>query len=132
MKIYSTKDGRVPVIEYLPAAAGSYQVGQPLVFSGGKLTAVTSGAGQDTAMGRHYVCLSETTLAAADELPVVAANEDIVWEIPLEADGAVTVGAGYCLSANGMALTGTGTNGCFTVTASDGAKAGDLQRGYLD
>lgn len=132
LKIHSTRDGRTPATEYLPAAAGDYVVGQALVFADGKLAAVKSGAGQDTAKGRHYVSMAAVTIKEGDKLPVVAANEDIVFELPLAAaNEALALGTAYCLAADGKTLDSTTADGCFTVTDSDGTAAGDCQRGVL-
>lgn len=133
--IHAYDDGAVRPWAYLPAKAGSYVVGQALVMdaTNGYLTPVASGVGEDTDEGKHYVCMSDVTVAAnGDALPVVASDDQMIWEIPLQAaSSGLKVGAAYTLHTSGLTLTSTTTKGCFTVLAFDGTAAGDLVRGRL-
>lgn len=125
-KIHTVLDGHIPSWQYLPAAAGSYCAGQATVFSGGKLAPVSSGVGENTDKGRHYVCMADVTVEEDGLLPVVAAEEMILWEVPLAADAAsLAAGQAYTISADGMSMTATTTKGCCTVLRVGGKTAGD-------
>lgn len=126
-------DGHLPATEYIPAAAGTYTVGQALVFSGGKLVSVSSGVGQDTDEGKHYVSQADVTLAAAGDLAVIPADEDLYFETELQADNdSLAIGAKYCIHTDGKCITSTTTKGCFTVLEADGKTAGAKVRGILE
>ena len=133
--IHAYEDGQVRPWQYLPADDATYAVGQPCVMdaTNGYLVPVSSGVGQDIDEGKHYVCMANTTIATAgDVLPVVASDDQMEWEIPLQAQNtSIKVGAAYTLHTDGMSLTSTTTKGCFTVLAYDGTNAGDKVRGKL-
>ena len=125
-------DGEVRPWQYLPADDGTYTVGQALVLASGHLVPVSSGVGEDTDEGRHYVSMSDRVIATdGDLLPVVEADEEVVWEAPLTAASAsIAVGTKYTITAAGV--TATTTKGCFKVTEFDGKAQGDLVRGILE
>ena len=133
--IHAYEDGAVRPWQYLPADDATYVVGQALVMdaTNGYLVPVSSGVGQDTDEGAHYVCMSNTTIATAgDLLPVVRSDDQMKWSIPLQAQNtSIKVGAAYTLHTDGLSLTSTTTKGVFTVTAYDGTAAGDLVYGIL-
>ena len=133
--IHAYEDGAVRPWQYLPADDATYTVGQALVMDGsnGYLVPVSSGVGQDTDEGKHYVSMSNVTIATAGDLiPVVASDDQIKWAAPLQADNSsIKVGAAYTLHTDGKSITSTTTKGVFTVTAFDGTKAGDLAYGIL-
>ncbi len=133
--IHAYEDGAVRPWAYLPAKAGTYKVGQACVMdtTNGYLTPVASGVGEDIDEGKHYVSMSDVVVAAnGDILPVVPSDDQLIWEIPLNAaNTSIKVGAAYTLHTDGMKLTNTTTKGCFTVLSFDGTAAGDLVRGKL-
>jgi len=132
---HAYEDGAVRPWQYLPADDATYVVGQALVMdaTNGYLVPVSSGVGQDTDEGVHYVSMSNATVATAgDLLPVVRSDDQMKWAIPLQAQNtSIKVGAAYTLHTDGLQLTSTTTKGCFTVTAYDGTSAGDLVYGIL-
>lgn len=125
-------DGEVRPWQYLPADDGTYTVGEALVLSSGHLVPVSSGVGEDTDEGVHYISMSDRVIATdGDPLPVVMAEEEIVWEAPLTAaSSSIAVGAKYTITAAGV--TATTTKGCFRVVAFDGKAQGNLVRGILE
>lgn len=135
LMIHAYEDGQVRPWAYLPADDATYVVGQALVMdaTNGYLVPVSSGVGEDTDEGKHYVCMSNITIATAGGLlPVVASDDQMVWEIPLQSqNSSIKVGAAYTLHTDGLHLTNTTTKGCFTVLAFDGTAAGSLVRGKL-
>ena len=133
--IESYLDGQVRPWEYLPADDATYTVGQACVMDGsnGYLVPVSSGVGEDTDEGKHYVCMADITVATAGGLiPVVASDDQMIWAAPLQAaNSSIKVGASYTLHTDGKSITSTTTKGCFTVTAFDGTAAGDTAYGRL-
>ena len=135
LMIHAYEDGQVRPWAYLPAYAATYAAGQAMVMdaSNGYLVSVASGVGEDTDEGKHYVCMSNITVGTTgDKVPVVASDDQMIWEIPLQAQNtSIKVGAAYTLHTDGLQLTSTTTKGCFTVLAYDGTAAGDKVRGKL-
>ncbi len=130
-KISSTRDGRTPPTEYLPAAAGTFGIGDALVFSEGVLVPVTGDLGNGTAHGRHYLSMAEKTNEEGGLLPVVAVGEDVILDVVLtKAVEGITPGAVCTLSADGS-LNAVAEGGAFTVLESEGSDAGCVQRGVL-
>ena len=133
--IHAYEDGQVRPWAYLPADDATYVAGQALVMdaTNGYLVPVSSGVGEDTDEGKHYICMSDITVATAGGLiPVVASDDQMIWAIPLQAaNSSLKVGASYTLHTDGKSLTSTTTKGCFTVTAFDGTAAGDIVYGRL-
>ena len=129
-KIHSTTDGHVPPIQYLPSNADTYVVGQALVWASGQLTTVTTGVGQDTVKGTHYICMEAGTVATdGDLLGVIESDPTIMWEVPIQDnDDDLACGLKYTIHTDGLQMTGTVTNGCCTVVEKDGLVAGDLVR----
>lgn len=128
--IHSTRDGRVPPTEYLPAVSGNYTIGDALVFSDGLLTPVSADLGAGVDDGRHYLSAAEKTQEEGELLPVVAVGEDVIVEVTLtKAVEGIAPGAVCTVSANGLEAVAEG--GAFTVLESEGTAAGDKQRGVL-
>ena len=132
-KIHAYIDGEVRPWQYLPADDATYTVGQAVVLNGGHIVPVSSGVGEDTDEGTHYICMSDRVIATdGDLLPVVQCEEEIIWEAPLSVDSSgIAVGASYTLSSAGTGVTATTTKGCFKVLEFDGKTAGDLVRGII-
>lgn len=122
--IHSTDDGHVPPFEYKIAATGAYTIGQLLVEKDGPLEAAAGTADE----GAHYVCMANVTIGEGDLLPCISAQPGIIFEAPLATGGALTVGESYTI-ANGKVTSTTG--GCFRVTETEGAVAGNAIRGVI-
>ena len=84
-----TNDGAMTPFEYMEAAAGTYQVGQLLNVTGGKLAAIT---GDQTATP-PYVCMQSGTVKAGEPLAVARVGEKYIFETELAAaaDGLTVV-----------------------------------------
>jgi len=132
---YTYQSGLTPW-SFLPTAAGTYEVGKAFyVEAGGKATPVSAGNGQDTAKGLHFIGMF-TGAAMAGETEVkpflLASAAGLILEVELTtAIPGLAVGSKYTLSADGMSITGTTTNGCFEVITILGTAAGDKVRGRL-
>lgn len=123
----------VPSWVYMACTAGTYQAGDTFIISGGLMVTVSSGVGQDTDEGDHYVIVTDGVVATTGDLvPFIKSTPDIVWRTKLNADDAdLAVGLKYCLHTDGRSHDGTTTKGCFEVTQKGGLLAGDFVYGRL-
>lgn len=122
---HKTDTGTLQPWEYLPAAAGTYQVGQLLTVSGGKLAAISAA----TKTTPPYLCMGSVTVADGENLPVVRVTNDEIYETQLSAAAAsATIGTKLEVSAGGLKADATAA-GTFEVvyiedTAADGVVRG--------
>lgn len=111
--------------EYLPAAAGSYTVGQLLNVSGGKLTALSA----VSTTTPPYLCQANITVAAGENVPVARVSDDVIYETTLSAAAEdAAVGTKLRVSAGGVQAD-AGAAGTFEVVYIEGTAAGDTVRG---
>jgi len=124
--LHSTDDGRVPSLEYLPAAAITPKVGMALVQSSGKL-AVATGTTKPT-----YICMAErdSALTAGDIIPCFRVDPDMIFETSFSASAAaINLGQKVTLHAsNGGQVTATTTDGVAEVVYMDGTASGSMCR----
>ena len=127
-----SNDGAMTPFEYLAAAAGTYQVGQLLNVSDGKLTAISA----DQATTPPYVCMQSGTVTAGDKIAVVRVSGKHIYETELAAEAtAVTVGTKIQVASGGLKakyVTGTqsaAVPGTFEVVSLEGTAAGSIIRG---
>lgn len=111
--------------EYLPAAAGTYSVGQLLNVSGGKLVAL-SAASKTTP---PYLCQANITVEAGENVPVTRVTNDVIFETTLSAaaDGAV-IGSKLEVSAGGKQADAAAA-GNFELVYVEGTAVGSTVRG---
>lgn len=116
--------GAVLPFEYLPAAAGEYNVGQLLNVTGGKLAAIAA----DQATTPPYLCMAQRKVEeAGEELPVARVSMDYIYETTLGAAAAAEVGGKLQVASGGLtAKTGAGT---FEIVSLDGTEEGGVVRG---
>lgn len=127
-----TNDGAMTPFEYMEAAAGTYQVGQLLNVTGGKLAAIAA----DQATTPPYVCMQSGTVKAGEQLAVARVGEKYIFETELAtAATAVTVGTKIQVASGGLKVkyvTGASdaaVPGTFEVVSLDGTAAGSKVRG---
>lgn len=127
-----TNDGAMTPFEYMEAAAGTYQVGQLLNVTGGKLAAIAA----DQATTPPYVCMQSGTVKAGEQLAVARVGEKYIFETELAtAATAVTVGTKIQVASGGLkAKYVTGASdaavpGTFEVVSLDSTAAGSKVRG---
>lgn len=112
--------------EELPAAAGTYKVGQLLAVTGGKLTAITA-ASVDTP---PYVCMAEATVADGGLIPVVRVSGDHIYETTLStAAASAKAGTKLEVSAGGLEADAAATGTFEVVAILEGTAKGDTVRG---
>ena len=113
--------------EYLPAAAGSYSVGQLLNVSGGKLTAVTAASTTTP----PYLCQANITVEDGANVPVTRVSDDVIYETTLSAAAAsATIGTKLQITSGGKQVD-AGSAGSFEVVYIEGTAAGSIVRGRL-
>lgn len=111
--------------EYMLAAAGTYQAGQLLGVTGGKVTALTAA----TTTTPPYLCMADKTVAAGEALPVTRVSRDYIYETQLSAKAASAVpGTKLEVSAGGLKADATAA-GTFELVSLEGVEAGDFVRG---
>jgi hypothetical protein len=123
--IHTVDDGRVPALEYRPAASLTPRVGLALRWNDGKL-AVNTGANKPV-----YICMTERSEAvdAGTMLPVIRVAPDIVFESQFIGSSAgVVPGNKLTIASDGLRVTATTANGVAEVVSLDGTAAGDKVR----
>lgn len=111
--------------EYLSAAKGSYQVGQLLNVSGGKLTAITAAC----ATTPPYVSMAEKSVEDGELLAVARVNGESIYETTLSAAAAkADVGTKLEVSAGGLEADAAGA-GSFEIVSLEGTAKGDTVMG---
>lgn len=123
---FHTIDGRFTAgTEYLEAGAITPKVGLALTVTSGKL-AVASGAVKPS-----YICLAEadTAVTAGTVIPVARVLPDEIFETTASAAlTSINVGDKVTLSADGMQVTATKTDGVAEIVYIDGTAVGDTVR----
>lgn len=115
----------VQPMEYLPAAAGTYEAGQLLNTSGGRLAAISAA---NTAKPQ-YLCMGDITAAAGDLVPVTRIDEDTIYETTLSAAASsAAIGGKLEISAGGKQVDATAA-GAFELVYVDGTGKGSMVRG---
>lgn len=122
---HSYDNGALQPWEYIPAAEGTYQVGQLLDVADGKLAAID--AAKTTTPS--YVCMANKTVEDGEVLPVLRVSKDVIYETNLSAEAAAaTVGTKLQVSAGGLEADGAAA-GTFEVVSIEGTEAGSAVRG---
>lgn len=122
---YKTDAGHVQPWEYLPAAAGSYKVGQLLNVDGGKLAAITAAR---TATP-PYLCMAEITAKEGESIPVTRVRTDTIYDTRLSAAAPdAAIGTMLEISTGGEEVDGA-AKGSFEITYLDGTEAGAMVSG---
>lgn len=117
--------GAVLPWEYLPAAEGTYEAGQLLQVSNGKLAALSAA----TKTTPPYLCMGNITVESGDELPVTRIDKDTIYAVELSAAAtAATVGTMLEVSAGGKEVDAAAV-GTFEVVAMEGTAIGDIVYG---
>lgn len=113
--------------EYLPAAAGTYTVGQLLNTTGGKLAAITAA----TTTTPPYVCMADITVEDGEQIPVVRVGEGRIFETTLSAAAAdAKVGSKLQVSKGGLEADGAAAGSFELVEIVNGTTGkGDPVRG---
>lgn len=121
-------DGHVPPIEYIPAEAGTYKVGECLAID-------TADSHQlDTSTNPTHICVADKVIATAgDPLPCIRIVPGMIFETELSANGTLHIGSAYWVTSDGLKVAATGTEGQnkFIADYVGGATAGSVVRGHF-
>lgn len=114
-------DGAVDPWFYLPAASGTYHIGEALYQSSGNLTKA-SGTTVPT-----FICMAEKVVSTAGEsIPAIAVNPDTEYEVELAASvSGLKNGSMADISSDGMSLAAATSGGIVRVITTTGAAVGD-------
>lgn len=111
--------------EYLPAGAITPKIGLALHMSAGNL-AIAAGTTKPT-----YICMCEKdkALSAGDIIPVIRVTDETIFETTSSvAMTAVKAGSRVTVSADGLQVTATTTDGVAEIVHIDDTKAGGTVR----
>lgn len=116
----SVQDGHVPPFLYMPSGNFVPKAGLALALENGTLKI----AADDTKP--MYICMQESMQAKPGELiPVVLSTPDIFFQVILDTDlTGVNPGDKVTLSADGLNITATKTNGVAQIVSIPGTNAG--------
>lgn len=118
-KLFKKNNATIPVVKEIPAAAGTYAVGQTLAINASGLAAQVAGSTVP-----EFVCASDATAASGDMIAVNPIYEDMEFETVFSADGsALKAGAKVTIAATYDAVTATTTNGVATIVEKLGSGA---------
>ena len=114
-------DGAVDPWVYLPAATGTYHIGEALYQSSGNLTKA-SGTTAPT-----FICMAEKVVSTAGEsIPAIEVNPDTEYEVELASSvSGLKNGSMADISTDGMSLTAATSGGIVRVITTTGAAVGD-------
>ena len=110
--------------EYLGAAAGTYQAGQMLTVTNGKLAKL--GAASTTTP--PYLCMADVTAAEGQIIPVTRVEGTFLYETTLSALYA-DAKPGVKVQVGEDGLTVAQGSGTFELVDVEGTQAGDTVRG---
>lgn len=122
--IFSIDGALTRGIEYLPAAAIVPKAGMALKTEGGQLVAAS---GEDKP---SYIslCERETALVSDEVIPVMRADDSVIFETVTEADlSAIKMGDKLTLSADGTTVTAA-TGGAAEVVCTEKRENGYMAR----
>lgn len=123
--IHSIDGGRGCGLEYLPCGAITPKVGMAMTQTSGNL-AVAAGAVKPT-----YICAceKESACTAGDIIPVMRVLPDMVLETTISAAAtSIKLGSKVTLSADGLQVTATTTDGVAEVVYMEDTAAGSVVR----
>ena len=122
---HASDTGTLQPWEYIPAAAGTYQVGQLLNVVSGKLTAITEACTTTP----PYLCMSNITVVADEPVPVIRVSNHYIYETRLNAAAAsAKVGTKLQVSAGGLKADAAAA-GSFEVVFLEATAADSVVRG---
>ena len=116
---------------YLPAGDAAWTVGKAAYDVSGVMEPVSTGAGDTTDGGNHYIAMFEETIAASGAVRpfILASKAGLVLESELSvASASIAKGTKYTIDSTGGKVTATTAKGCCEVIDYDGKTAGDKVR----
>ena len=118
-KIFKKNNATIPVVKEIPAAAGTYAVGQTLALNASGLVAQVAGTNVPT-----FICASDATVASGDAIAVNPIYEDMEFVTTFSADGsALKAGAKVTIATTFDQVTATTTSGVVEIVEKLGSGA---------
>ena len=118
-KIFKKNNATIPVVKEIPAAAGTYAVGQTLALNASGLAAQVAGTNVPT-----FICASDATVASGDAIAVNPIYEDMEFVTTFSADGsALKAGAKVTIATTFDQVTATTTSGVVEIVEKLGTGA---------
>lgn len=103
-------DGAADCWERMPADAGTYEIGEALVLSGGKLTVCPANSKPE------YICMCRAEVESGEDIAVIAVSDQTQYESEFSEQNAdAQIGGCYQISADGGAVTATGGGACMVL-----------------
>lgn len=124
--IHTVDDGHIPGYEYLPASAITPKIGMALIANASGQLALASGTTAPT-----YICMQQRDAAvkAGELIAVIRAGREIIFETTFSAAASsAKIGSKVTLSADGLEVTGTTTDGVAEIVEMGGTAVGDWVR----
>ena len=113
------KDAGIPIVKEIPAAAGTYAVGQTLGFNAAGLLAQVAGTNVP-----EYICATKATVASGAAIAVNPIYEDMEFVTTFSADGsALKAGEKVTIATTFDQVTATTTNGVVEIVEKLGSGA---------
>lgn len=120
---YTRDTGKLQPWEHLPAAAGTFQIGQALTVSDGVLVSMSGTQRPD------YISMYQGTTTQDQIIPVIRVTERLVFETTLTAEAATAkLGSKLQVSDGGLGVDGD-AEGAFHVSYIEGTAADSVVRG---
>lgn len=117
--------GNLTPWENLPAAAGTYNAGQMLNISGGKLAAISAACKTKP----QYLCMADVTVADGDTLPVARVESDTIFVTTLSTAAASAAPGSLLEVTAGGKQVDAAAAGTFELVFVGGTAAGDEVHG---
>lgn len=113
------KDAGIPIVKEIPAAAGTYAVGQTLGFNEAGLLAQVAGTNVP-----EYISAAATTVASGTAIAVNPVYRDVEYKTVFSADGSsLKAGTKVTIATTFDSVTATSTNGVAEIVEKLGSGA---------
>lgn len=117
--LFKKNNATIPVVKEIPAAAGTYSVGDTLALNAAGLVAQVAGTNVP-----EFVCASKGTVASGVAIAVNPIYEDMEFKTVFSADGtALKAGAKVTISTTFDSVTATTTSGVAEIVEKLGSGA---------
>ena len=118
-KLCKKNQATIPVVKEIPAAAGTYAVGQTLGFNASGLLEQSGGTNVP-----EYICACATSVASGFAIAVNPVYKDVEYLTTFSADGtSIKAGEKVTISTTFDSVTATKTNGVAEVIEKLGTGA---------
>ena len=118
-KLHKKNQATIPVVKEIPAAAGTYAVGQTLALNAAGYAAQVAGT-----TAPAFVCASSATVSSGDVIAVNPIYEDMEFLTVFSADGSsLKPGAKVTISSTFDSVTATTTSGVVEIVEKLGTGA---------